>query len=122
MLIKSNSFVSLLIDIAKKSNMTNKHSVAVLSGKRILTAVPNCRSDLPNKNLFKIKKRQLKNFSFSIHAEKCALDGIRLMKFGRSKLRLFVIRINTEDKLIQSKPCNNCIDLMKLSRVKKVTL
>lgn len=119
MLIKSNSFISSLIDVAKKSEMSSRHAAAVLSGKRILAISPNNRGELKH-NLPKIKKK-MKNLALSIHAEECVLHKIQKMNLPRGKLRIFVIRIGAEYELLQSKPCSQCINFMRLSRIKKVT-
>jgi pyrimidine deaminase RibD-like protein len=69
----------------------------------------------------KTVKNRAKNLSFSNHAEQCVLQNIDSIHRSRAKLKIVVIRIDAENNLTQSKPCNECIEYMKSKNIKKVT-
>lgn len=62
------------------------------------------------------------------HAEENALEKYR-SKIGfrdrkavsPRKLRMIVIRINAKGELVNSKPCSNCVKIMKEYGIRKVT-
>lgn len=68
------------------------------------------------------------NLSLSCHAEENALIKYRTKlrvrdrkEIARRKLHMVVIRINAHDELVNSKPCTNCIKLMKEFGIRKVS-
>lgn len=70
--------------------------------------------------------RSFCDFKLSIHAEENCLQKYfhdsRFVNYNsRSKLRILVIRVDIHGNLINSKPCNNCIELMKKYGIKKIS-
>lgn len=62
------------------------------------------------------------------HAEESALDALMkiislkgVKKIPIRKLRLVVIRIDAFNNLVDSKPCANCVNVMKKFGLRKVT-
>ena len=119
MLTKNQSLIASLVEVAKSSQMLQRHAAAVVSGKRILSLASNFRSDLTLNHL--LTKGNRKSLAFSVHAEQCAIQKVQLAKVSRSKLKVLVIRINSDCDLMQSKPCSECIAFMRSKNIKKVT-
>lgn len=62
------------------------------------------------------------------HAEENALKkyhdsiGIRgRKKIAIRKLHMVVVRINSDDEIVESKPCSHCVEVMKSYGIRKVT-
>ena len=52
-------------------------------------------------------------FLFSIHAEKAALSKIKYRNYSDLKLICYVVRMNSKNQFVISKPCNNCIEALQ---------
>jgi tRNA(Arg) A34 adenosine deaminase TadA len=90
-------FIKRAIIEAQKSIMSSKHgSIAVVGGKII--------------------SRGFNNFLF--HAEMSIFKKINYKKMR--KVDVYVIRINGNGKLINSKPCSHCLNSLKKLNIKKI--
>lgn len=86
---------------ATSSCMNSKHCACLEKNGRIYVYSINDYSGI---NYSKINK-------FSYHAEESLLKNFT--KKGRSKYNLYIVRINTKGKLQNSKPCSDCIKIIK---------
>lgn len=93
--------------IAITSNVNHKHAAALLYNKTDIVT-------------YAINKYIKKGIYFkTIHAEINLLHKIKNTKF--SGLDIIVIRVNeNSNKLLNSRPCNNCIDILKSKGIRKV--
>ncbi len=119
---KYTSIISNLIDAAHKSTINYKLAAAIIKGGKLITK--------PCINTDRSHYRGCHNFS--LHAEANAilnLYGKDLTYIQNSKNfnvknqkkgDLLVIRINNNGNLCNSRPCINCLKMMKDVKIKKV--
>jgi deoxycytidylate deaminase len=89
----------------------------------------SCGNHDDRKQLSELKRKiQRMGLKLARHAEENALSkyeaslGVRDRKpVARRKLHMVVIRINAEEELVDSKPCSNCVRLMRAFGIRKVT-
>jgi tRNA(Arg) A34 adenosine deaminase TadA len=104
-------YISLACEQAIKSPVLYKHGcVAVVSGKIIASGYNNYRTYS--------KDGMIKN-SCTCHAE---VDVLRkcLKQNIYKKIKLYVIRISFDNRILLSKPCNECYKTMKLFEIKQI--
>ena len=120
-----------LIDLASQSILCSKHAAALIDKKSVLSKGINyhhyCGRLLHSVNTNIISSKDYKEFVrnnvyLSIHAEEEAiLKYFKNRPKGKKKLHMIVIRIDAYGDLTESKPCLNCIEIMKKNGVKKVS-
>lgn len=93
------------IEIAKKSNMFNKHGAVLFYKNNIETIAFNEYDSKYNTK----------------HAEQECINKyknkIRKYKKDKKKFNLLVIRLSTQNKLLNSKPCSECCRVLKESGI-----
>jgi deoxycytidylate deaminase len=92
----------------------------------LINVLKESQNGLNKKDVNKLSSFCDDNFKLSIHAEEnCLQKYFHDSKFinynSRSKLRILVIRIDNHGNLINSKPCNNCIEMMRKYGIKKIS-
>lgn len=90
--------IDVLAKYAQKSNMINKHCASIITSKHLIISGIN-----------KYHKDS------SIHAENNVLWKYKTKK----NMDMCVIRINKHGKLIYSRPCKSCIDILKKNILEK---
>jgi len=102
--------LQLLLDSCEKTDMKFKLSAGIIIGKHLVPESISCNSTrtLIQGELF-----------HSIHAEHGATNYLK-RRSKRNNIKLIVIRIDSNDKLINSTPCENCIRRIKEAGIKKV--
>jgi len=97
----SDEILKKMIHVAKKSNVNQKHSCALLVNNRIITTGFNkyCNNN---------------QFSNTIHAEIDALFNFKkLNHLKKNTIDIVIIRFSHNNLLKNSKPCHHCIDHIK---------
>ena len=102
-----DDIINKLKTISKYSEIRNQHSSAVIYKNKILSIGIN---------------HFVNNISprSTIHAEVDALFKYKKIKNYYKNVELIVIRTNKTSKLINSKPCSNCMDNIKKLNIKKI--
>jgi deoxycytidylate deaminase len=97
--------IEMLKSIAMSSEVNNKHAAGLLYNKNIV--------------YYGINKYIKKNEYYkTIHAEVNLLKSIPFIKLnGRD---IIVIRVNKNGRLRNSRPCNDCIDILKKLGIRRV--
>ncbi len=108
---KHRKFIFTASKIASKSNLNNKHGCVIVHRGKILSTGYNC-CHYNNHN---------------IHTRHAEFDCISKIKKIRNKNKillsecsLYVVRINDENNLKNSKPCNKCFEYIIKSGIKKI--
>lgn len=104
-------YISLACEEAIKSPVLYKHGcIAVVSGKIIARGYNNYRT---------YSKDGLIKNTCTCHAE---VDVLRkcLKQNIYKKIKLYVIRISFDNRILLSKPCNECYNTMKLFEIKHI--
>lgn len=107
--MRRSYYLSIAADIAKQSNMFQKHGAIVVYKKNIISK--GC-------NIF---TNQFRN-NYSMHAEIVAINNAikkNISKDILNKSELFVVRISNCNILKYSKPCINCQKYIKKFSIKK---
>lgn len=104
--------VELLKRLATKSPMAHKHAACLLGGDKICTIGVNKRLRSTTGN------PKLPVALISIHAEMDCLANCHA-KWSKG-MDLLVIRVNNSNKLLNSRPCNSCIDKLIKRNIRKV--
>ena len=90
---------------AKKSNVLSRHCAGLEKGGKLYYVCCNQYS-VPDGTK---------------HAEEVCINKFKPNKHNNKKFNLFVIRINTLNEYVMSKPCKHCIKLIQLkSFIKKI--
>lgn len=89
------------LEQAKKSQMHSKHCACLEKDGRIHIFSLN---DYCNISYSRINK-------FSYHAEEKLLHNFE--KKGRKKYNLYIVRVSLSGELINSKPCKDCVKIIK---------
>jgi hypothetical protein len=92
-----------MINNAQESLTLNKHSAVALKGGKLLAISSN---------------------NYGIHAEEHIVKSIQLQyyKYKKiNKIQIIVIRSDKFGNLKNSKPCSNCIRLMRMIGIRKIT-
>jgi deoxycytidylate deaminase len=106
-------FLSIASNECIKSNMLMRHGcVAVLNGNIIAKGYNNLRTYS--------RDRFLNNTSFACHAEVDVLRKIVKKNIKKNKIVLYVVRLNKSGLYMNSKPCIDCIKLIKKYNIKKI--
>lgn len=104
-----NNILDNLYNYASNINSTkNKHICVILHGKKIISYGSNSQYGVRLSN---------SKFSPSLHAEQ---QACRCIKTNYRNMTILVIRLNSEGKLCNSKPCKNCCEIMRLHGIRKV--
>ena len=113
-MIKNNHQLDSIINILKKkskfSEIRNQHSSAILYKNQILTIGIN----------YFVNEIHPKS---TVHAEVDALfkyKNINKRKLNDKCIDIIVIRTNKNMKLINSKPCLNCLNIIKKFKINKI--
>jgi len=105
-------------EMARKSNMSKRHGAVLMSGGKICgTGYNHMWIDKVNLKCFKTMRIA------SIHAEIDCIQSCRSFykEANRKKYTMIIVRMRRDDeKLMCSKPCSMCLDILKKFRVKKV--
>jgi deoxycytidylate deaminase len=112
-----NNIINKLIDYSSYNNLKYKHTAAIISNSKILFIKNN-------------QERLCINGQYisSLHAEVNVLYHlIKNIKKNNKKINLstrgldlWVIRVNSNNQLVESKPCNQCIKTIKEYHIGKV--
>ena len=99
-----------LLESCDKTDMKFRLSAGIMIGKHIVPQSISCNSDrtLIHGELFHSK-----------HAEHGAILYLKNKKI-RNNIKLIVIRIDANGKLVNSTPCEMCIHRIKEAKIKKV--
>ena len=100
-------YVEELIVEARKSKMAHKHGAGIFSNGKLIAKGHNA----------------YKNDKYSIHAEVSAINNLKKncrQKFNTKSITMVVIRVNGQDDLRLSKPCENCSNIIKRNNIKLV--
>ncbi len=101
----NEQILNQLIKETTNSNMHYKHAAALVYKNQILSMSSNL----------------LINNTISLHAESNTIfKGIKLIGRNLKYLDMIVIRINKKQELVNSRPCNACIDKMNEYGIRKV--
>lgn len=111
---KLDEHVELLKRLALKSPMAHKHAACLLGGDRLCTIGINKRFRSTSTGSLKLSTPAL----ISIHAEMDCLANCH-GKWSKG-MDLLVIRVNNANKLLNSRPCNSCIDKLRKRHIRKV--
>lgn len=140
---KIDKIVNSLKTHTEKSNMTQKHAAMIMiGGKKISLGYNHDRTTMNKKPILSYhaevhalanyinqnKLNSLKNYindtekclSFRKNKNTIHHGSPKNFKCFDKKIKLIVIRIDKEGNLKNSKPCNNCLHIMKLFGVKAV--
>jgi len=113
---KKESFINKASLEALKSPMLFRHGcIAVYGGKQIASGYNHYRTYSKDKSI-------LNEYNCSMHSE---VDCIRKIKKSKYKnkmkdISLYVVKVNSDFKLGNSKPCSSCKSILKSHKVKKV--
>jgi len=106
------SLVELAIHLAEKSVChKQRHGCVIFKNKYILSTGYN------QKRYCKDLDSQYKNWIDSLHAEQKA---IIFSQYSLKRSSLLVVRLNRNNKLVYSKPCSVCLNLIKKIGISKV--
>jgi tRNA(Arg) A34 adenosine deaminase TadA len=110
---KDFNFLQIALNEAIKSKMLMKHGcVAVLNGVVLATGYNNYRTYSRDK--------LLNHTTFACHAEVDVLRKIIKQHHKKNKVVLYIVRINNSGFFMNSKPCLNCIKLIKKYNIKRI--
>lgn len=107
---KFDSITNMLKKMAKNSHLMNKHAACII----------NAHIDSFAFGVNKYYKVKMNNdtVNLAIHAEVDAISSIS-SKYLKG-LDIIVIRVNKNNGMKNSRPCNSCIDKMKQKGLRKV--
>ncbi|MAT13443.1 MAG: hypothetical protein CMM02_20785 [Rhodopirellula sp.] len=108
--LKKKYYLEIASDIAKNSNMFQKHGAIIVYKKNIIGK--GCNNTTIKKN---------SNCNYSIHAEISAINNV-IKNYNKDILQysdLFVVRISNDNLLKYSKPCINCQKYINKFNIKK---
>jgi len=94
----------LLIRIALKSDVSKKHAALIESSGRVLSLACN-------------KTICYNHFPYTLHAEEHAIN---MCKSNTKGATIFVLRVNSQGKLRNSKPCPECMATIKRAGIKTI--
>ncbi len=94
----------IAIEQAKQSRMLYRHGAVLFTKRQIHTKGYNIFTDGANDS--------------SVHAEMSCLAIKRIVKY--SKCSILVVRLNSNNKLTNSKPCKDCLEKLKSSKIKNI--
>lgn len=97
-------------ECAKKSVCHRQHACVLFNKNTIL-------SEGYNDYIF---KRGVNTNNYTIHAEMKAIKPEKLRKFKSKKFNMLVIRIDKYGNLRNSKPCVDCVKVIKTLPIKKI--
>jgi deoxycytidylate deaminase len=108
---KHEKFILTASTLALKSNQNHKHGCVIVYKGKIISTGYNW-SELGN------------DFIYTKHAEFDCISKIKRLRNKNKVLfnecSLYVVRINDDHNLRNSKPCNNCFDYMFKCGIKKI--
>lgn len=108
---KLDEQIQALKKLASKSAVSHKHAACLLNGNgKIVTFGIN--------KYIMVKTNSSRSVRISIHAEHDCLSNCHF-KYCKG-LDILVIRIGTSDNLLNSRPCDLCIQKMKEKGIRKV--
>ena len=84
---------------------------AIFHGNRLLSTGYNIFTKTKPGNT--VTKANGKEYSVTAHAEQVAVDGIKHYGYENLKLIIYVVRVNSENSFVTSRPCNMCIDYLR---------
>ena len=100
--------VNSAIEQALKSELMYRHGAILFSRRSILS-----------KGYNKFDVTQLQNNNISVHAEMSCLKSFRRdVKYN--KCHILVVRINSSNKLVNSRPCKDCIASLRNISIKNI--
>lgn len=100
-------YLEILTEEAHKSHMKHKHSACIIHHNKIISVSHN------------YQLQHSKGEKYSLHAEESALRQIPKSMLTKP-LILCVIRVSQTGDLALSKPCINCMNLIKKYRINKI--
>jgi len=96
---------------AMKSECTFKHGACLVYKNKIIAQ---------GYNKYIYNKVNDKQRRYTIHAEVDCVAKIPPKAFDSTKLELYVVRINKQGDLKDSKPCNNCYNFLIRRNIHKI--
>ena len=106
---KFDSILHSLKKMAKRSCLSQKHGACLLQGNKIYSLGVN--------KYFRLNLPDHEEIPITIHAEVDALSNIH-SKYIKG-MDILIIRVNKSLKLINSRPCNSCIDKLQQRGIRK---
>lgn len=100
-ILNKNNLLYTAIEEANKALGDKRHGAILFSNKSIISK---------GHNEYNIDKNTL-------HAEECCFKEYNINYYGHN---ILIIRINTNKKLLNSKPCKQCVEILKKYGVKKI--
>lgn len=96
---RTNEFIQLAKNLARKSQLSRHHGAVITKGKRVIGSGVNS-----------FNKRA--HNKWSIHAEENAIYDALNKGISLSGAKLYVVRLNRANQTKNSKPCNYCARLI----------
>ena len=107
-----NSIIDKAVESANKSQHQQKHGAVVFKGKRIYSIGYN----IPNRSVKSLNPNACR-WKTSIHAEVAAILSA---KRDVSGLDILVIRMNSKNQFMLSKPCSYCRNYLDYCGIRNV--
>jgi deoxycytidylate deaminase len=103
-------FTNKAIELAEKSDLDKYHHGCVVAcgGREIATGYNSTRTRISQENVP------------STHAERSALSSLMDKDKCFSNATIYIVRINADKDLRNSKPCTDCLKLIKKLGIKKI--
>jgi len=109
---KYEQHINLLIKRAKNSAVTFKHAACIFKGNKIFASGVNKYFKIQIKN----NNGEIEKHHLCIHAEIDCISGYKNVK----GCDIMIIRVGKNDQLMNSRPCNDCIEKMMKKGIVKV--
>lgn len=110
---KNIKFIHVASEQSYNSDMYHKHGSVITIGGKIIFCGHNYYTLKNNSTVF-----------YSIHAEVDVLNKLlsssKIKKKRKKKINLYVVRISPSGNYLNSKPCENCITILKKYKINKV--
>jgi deoxycytidylate deaminase len=113
---EQQTYIQKCLNLAHKSNLTQKHGCVLVRRKKIIS----CGYNFKIQNTFLMKK-QNNDYIFSVHAEISTIKKVKNQDL--SECELYVVRLGPKSKCYDMKyshPCKACHTYIENNRIKKV--
>lgn len=116
---KTMKIFNMAAEYSVKSDMTNKHGSVITRGGRVVSYGHNHYKN----NISSFGNMKSDMTICAMHAEVHALKKLYDRSFNKRKLSkycLYVVRLSKNGEYMNSKPCSNCIHILKINNISKV--
>lgn len=115
---KTQHFIDIASNEAKKSNMIKKHGAILVHRNKVIGSGYNYLT--PSSGKIHEKRTDTNKARYSIHAEVSCIRSVRPenRKYIASSV-LIVVRINTDGDYLDSLPCKNCSSVINKYKIRK---